>query len=140
VLLQLVCRWNIYKILRDRDIRFALLLDFSLVQVFLRGSVHAVESALLCLVISIIRVDIFLRRGATILKLLVQMHPIFLIAESLVVKPVELWLRRWSVGSVLMLRLREIEIVILAELLSILRERGVVCRITVLLHVCSQSC
>jgi hypothetical protein len=120
VLLQLVCGWNIYKILRDREIRFPLLLRFSLVQVFLRGSVKAVEPPLLSLVIRIIRVEIFLRRGATVLEFLVQMHPIFLIAESLVVKPVELWLRSWSVGSVL--GLREVEIVILAELLSILRE------------------
>lgn len=122
MLLQLVCRRNVYKILRHRDIRFALLLHFSLVQVFLRGSVKAVEPTLLSLIVRIIRVDVFLRRGATILKLLVQMHPIFLliVIEGLVVKPIELWLRRWSIGIVLWLR--EVEIVILAELLSILRE------------------
>jgi len=118
--LQLVCWWNIYKILRNRDIRFALLLDFSLVEVFLRGSVKAIESSLLGLIIRIIRVNIFLRRGATILKLLVQMHPIFLTVKSLVVKPVELWLRRWSIVSIFWLR--EVEIMILPERLSILRE------------------
>ena len=119
--LQLVCWWNIYKILRNRDIRFALLLDFSLVEVFLRGSVKAIESSLLGLIIRIIRVNIFLRRSATILKLLVQMLPIFLTVESLVVKSVELWLRRrWSVGSIF--GLREVKIMILPERLSILRE------------------
>ena len=68
------------------------------------------------------------------------MHPVFLLTviEGLVVKPVELWLRRWSIGIVLWLR--EVIIVILAELLSILRELGVVSCITMLLHVRSQSC
>ena len=139
MLLQLVCGRNVHKVLRHRDIGFALLLHLPLVdELFLGRSLQAVVPAFLCLIVRIIWVNGFLRRSATILELFIQMHPIFLVVESLVIKPVELLVRHWSVGSVL--GLRQVEIVILTELLSILRECGVVCSIAVFLHVRGQSC
>ena len=71
------------------------------------------------------------------MKLFVKMHPIFLVVESLVVEAVELLLGNWSVGSIL--RLREVEVVVLAKLLPILYHLWVACCVAVLLHMCCQS-